>query len=128
MWAVRRSLRLLTLLTLMASALCTGQSLADQEIAAPRVAIADSVAFADSAALPGSAAFAADVAWPPLALVTTGIFEDEPVATITSAIPTVDATPSPALSAAAPLATAPAAAVPILDHFSPLAERAPPFA
>jgi len=33
-WVVRRSLRLLTLLTLMASALCSGQSLAGQDIAA----------------------------------------------------------------------------------------------
>ncbi len=40
MWAlVRQSWRLLTVLTLMASALCTSQSLAPQEVSAPEVAM-----------------------------------------------------------------------------------------
>src|SRR5262245_6354446 len=58
-WAVRRSLRLLTLLTLMASALCSGQTLAAQEITAPRATIADSVADTQPEALVAAPAFKA---------------------------------------------------------------------
>jgi len=110
-WAVRRSLRLLTLLTLMASALCSGQSLAAQENAAPRVTLADSVA--DQ---------------PPPVLVATDVFAGESAVTLASAISTTDAAFHPAFSFTATLTVAPPAATPLLDHFSPPAERAPPVA
>ena len=116
-WAVRRSLRLLTLLTLMASALCTGQSLAAQEIAPPRAALADSIALADSVSLPDSAA-----------LVTTEIFEDRSAVSLASAISATDADFGPAFAYTARLFDAPAATAPLLDHFSPRVERAPPAA
>lgn len=111
-WAVRRSLRLLTLLTLMASALCAGQTLAAQESAAPRVTLADSVTNPE----------------PPSGLVATGIFEGESAVTIASAISTTDAAPRPAFPFTATLPLAPVTAAPPPHPFSPLAERAPPAA
>jgi hypothetical protein len=110
-WAVRRSLRLLTLLTLMASALCSGQTLAAQEITSPRATIADGVA--DSQ---------------PHALVATHIFEGESAVTLASATIPTGAPFALALSSTAALPAAPAAPVPPVAHFSPLAERAPPAA
>ena len=111
-WAVRRSLRLLTLLTLMASALCTGQSLAAQEISAPRVTLADSVAAHQE---------------PPSGLVPAGLFEGESAVTIASAISAIDADLRPVSGFAATPSFA-SAAVPLPRHFSPPAERAPPAA
>jgi hypothetical protein len=111
-WAVRRSLRLLTLLTLMASALCTGQTLAAQESAAPpRITPADSVTVQSTPVL-----------------ATFEVFERAPTAAIASAIRTVEAAFRPVFSFTAPLAFAPVAAAPLLHHFSPPAERAPPAA
>ena len=113
-WAVRRSLRLLTLLTLMASALCTGQSLAAQEIAAPRATLADSVS-------------AKSEVRHDLVLVTD-IFDGDSAVTLASAISPAATTfgPAPALAAALPVA--PATPAPLPQHFSPRAERAPPAA
>lgn len=112
-WAVRRSLRLLTLLTLMASTLCTGQSLAAQEIAPPRAALADSIALADEA---------------PPALVTAEIFDGESAVSLASAISATATTFGPALAYPARLFDAHAATAPPFDRFSPRAERAPPAA
>ena len=113
-WAVRRSLRLLTLLTLMASALCNGQSLAAQEIAPPRAVLADSIALADETA--------------PSALVTADVFEGESAVSLASAIAATGTTFGPAFAYPARLSDAPTATAPLLDHFSPRAERAPPAA
>lgn len=125
-WVVRRSLRQLTLLTLMASTLCAGQALAARDIPSPRAAIADSIALADQLG-PADGVAGAAVA-PRSALVATGVFEDGSVATVASVISTVNATFRPAFSVAAELPIAPAAAAPLLHYFSPLAERAPPVA
>ncbi|HZM74839.1 MAG TPA: hypothetical protein VFC19_03885 [Candidatus Limnocylindrales bacterium] len=111
-WAVRRSLRLLTLLTLMASTLCAGQSLAAQEIAAPRPTLSDNVSD------PGSFR---DL------VVAPEIFQGESAVTVVSAINTID-TFGPAFSFTATLPTAPAAPAPLSHPFSPPAERAPPAA
>jgi len=114
-WAVRRSLRLLTLLTLMASALCTGQSLAAQEIASPRAILADSVSTPDS---PGS-----------MALVAMDLFEGESAVTLASAIsPAATTAFGPDFAFAAALPAVPAVPAPLPRHFSPPAERAPPAA
>ncbi len=110
-WAVRRSLRLLTLLTLMASALCTGQSLAAQEIPPPRATLADCVSFPDSAAL-----------------VTVDVFEGGSAVSLASAISATETTFGPAIAYTAGLSGASAATAPLLAHFSPRAERAPPAA
>jgi hypothetical protein len=111
-WAVRRSLRLLTLLTLMASALCAGQTLAAQDNAAPRVTPADSVAHQE----------------PPRGLVMADLFEGESAVTIASAISSIDAPPHPVSASAATFALAPVALASLPRPFSPLAERAPPAA
>jgi len=116
-WAVRRSLRLLTLLTLMASALCAGQSLAAQEIAPPRATLADSIALADSVSFTDSAA-----------LLTADVFESESAVSLASAISATGTTSGPAFAYTAGLSDAPAATAPLLVHFSPRAERAPPAA
>ena len=111
-WAVRRSLRLLTLLTLMASALCAGQTLAAEENATPRVTLADRVARQE----------------PPRGPVMADLFEGESAVTIASAISTIDALPHPVFAFTATLALAPVAVAPLPRPFSPLAERAPPTA
>lgn len=101
----------------MASALCQGETLAAQEISAPRAVLADSVALADSGGQRGQ-----------LGLVATEIFTDDSAVTFASAISPAGAGFGPAFASAARLPIAPAAAAPLTRHFCPPAERAPPAA
>lgn len=117
-WAVRRSLRLLTLLTLMASALCAGQTLAAQENSTPRVTLADSLA--------ESRADRVAHQEPPRGLMVADLFEGGSTAGVASAIGAVDTPPRPVSVFTATLAVAPVAVAPLTRPFSPLAERAPP--
>ena len=106
-WAVRRSLRLLSLLTLMASALCTGQSLAAQEIAPPAIIHHQP----RGERVPASEIFAGGSA-----------------TTLVSATSPVGFSFSPTFAATTTLSVAPGAPAPLAGHFSPRAERAPPAA
>jgi argininosuccinate lyase len=114
-WAIRRSLRLLSLLTLMASALCSGQTLAAQDITAEDLAPAlpsAASAFARAHTVVADAVAAADKTGRGMTSITASVIRD--IAAIERAT--------------APILIAPAALQRPARDFSPRIERAPPLA
>lgn len=132
-WVVQRSLRLLTLLTLMASTLCSGQILAAQAVAGPSEFAVDSIIEPVVDIVDVRAVASAGARDGKFALAATTIVSDAPDAGADRF------SPAPAAVAAAPwrIQPAPAAArdsfaghafTPVSGRFSPRAERAPPAA